>query len=73
VKSPEAAKVFSIRVVKRSLPITTGDVSGNHLGTENLFTVPLGISFGNHRSYNEDDYAFEVVKTSGDYDALIPA
>jgi hypothetical protein len=35
--------------------------------------VPLGISFGNHRSYDEEDHAFEVIKTSGDYDALIPA
>lgn len=36
-------------------------------------TVPLGLSFGNHRSYDEEDHAFEVVKTTGDYDALIPA
>jgi hypothetical protein len=33
----------------------------------------LGVSFGNHHSYNEADYAFEVIMTSGDYDALIPA
>jgi hypothetical protein len=33
----------------------------------------LGVSFGNHHSYNEADHAFEVIKTSGDYDALIPA
>jgi len=33
----------------------------------------LGVSFGNHRSFDEDSHAFEVIKTSGDYDALIPA
>jgi hypothetical protein len=41
--------------------------------TENMFTIPLGLSFGNHRSYDEEDHVFEVMKTAGDYDALIPA
>jgi len=73
VISPEAAKAFSIPVVKRLTPIKPGDVSGTTLKTENLFTIPLGVFFGNHRSYNEQDHAFEVMKTSQDYDALIPA
>jgi transposase InsO family protein len=73
VISPEAAKAFAIPVVKRTRPIRTGDASGNNMKTENLFTVPLGISFGNHRSFNHEDHAFEVMKTSGAYDALIPA
>ena len=46
---------------------------GTSLKTENLFMVPLGLSFGNHWSYNEEDHAFEVIQTSGDYNALIPA
>ena len=29
--------------------------------------------FGNDRSYDEEDHAFKVIKTSRDYDALIPA
>jgi len=73
VISPEAAKAFSIPVVLRPKPAKAGDVSGSQLKTEGLFTVPLGVSFGNHRSYDEDNHAFEVIKTSGDYDALIPA
>jgi hypothetical protein len=73
VVSPEAAKAVSIPVVKRLQPIMSGDVSGSNLKTANLFTVPFGISFGNHRSCIEEDHAFEVIKTSGDYDALIPA
>jgi hypothetical protein len=73
VVSPEAAKAFSIPVVKRPRPIKAGDVSGSDLRTENLFTVPLGVSFGNHRSYDEEDHVIDVIKTSGDYDALIPA
>jgi len=71
VISPEAAKAFSIPVVKRQQLIKTGDVSGSTLKTENLFTVPLGLSFGNHRTFDEQDHAFEVIKTTGDYDALI--
>jgi hypothetical protein len=71
--SPEAAKAFSIPVVKRHKPIKSGDVSGTNLNTENLFTVPLGVSFGNHRTYDEEDHAFKIIKTTADYDALIPA
>jgi len=73
VISPEAAKAFSIPVVVRPRPLNAGDVSRSQLKMEGLFTVPLGGSFGNHRFYNEEDHAFEVIKTSGDYDALIPA
>jgi len=73
VISPEAAKVFSIPVVSRPRPAKAGDVSGSQLETGGLFTVPLGVSVCNHRSHDEDDHAFEVIKTSGDYDALIPA
>jgi hypothetical protein len=73
VISPEAAKAFSIPVIKRTLPVNSGDVSGNSLRTENLVTIPLGVSFGNYHSYDEEDHAFEVIKTAGDYDALIPA
>jgi len=73
VISPEAAKAFAIPVVKRQQSVRTGDASGNKMKTENMFTIPLGISFGNHRSYDEEDHAFEVMKTAGEYDALIPA
>jgi len=73
VISPEAAKAFAIPVVKRLKHIRTRDVSGKEISTEGLFTVPLGLSFGNHRFFDEVDHAFEVLKSSGDYDALIPA
>jgi hypothetical protein len=52
VISPEAAKPYQIPVVKRQQPVRTGDASGNNMKNENLFTLPLGISFGNHRSYD---------------------
>jgi len=73
VISPEVAKAFAIPVVSRPKPVKAGDVSGAQLKTEGLFTVPLGVSFGNHRSFDDDNHAFEVIKMSGDYDALIPA
>jgi len=73
VISPEAAKDFSIPVVVRPVSLEAGDVSGSQLKTEGLFTVLLGSYFGNHRSYDEEHHAFEVIKTSGDYDGLIPA
>jgi hypothetical protein len=53
--------------------MSTGDASGNNMKTENMFTIPLCLSFGNHRSYDEDDHTFEVMTTAGDYDARIPA
>jgi hypothetical protein len=71
--SPEAAQAFSIPVVNRTTLIKSGNASGRDLETENLFPVPLGVSFGNHSSYNKQDHAFEVIRTSGDCDALIPA
>jgi len=40
---------------------------------EGLFTIPLGLSFRNYHLFDKQDHAFEVIKTSGDYDALIPA
>ena len=73
VISPEGATAFSIPAVKRLRPIKSGDVAGTNLQTKKLFRVPLGESFGNHRSYDEEDHASEVVNTSTDYNALIPA
>jgi hypothetical protein len=73
VLSPDAAKSFSVPVVNRPKPVRSGDVSRNNLQTEGLFIIPLQISFGNHRLYDDEDPAFEVIKTSGDYDTLIPA
>jgi len=73
VISPEAAKAFGIPVVKRVLPTRVSDVGGKKIDTEGLHTIPLGLSFGNHRPFVEKDHAFEVMKTSSQYDALIPA
>lgn len=71
--SPEAAKAFSIPVVKRIKPIQTKDVLGKEISTKGLFTVPLGLSVGNHRSFDDEDHASEVLNISADYDAVIPA
>jgi hypothetical protein len=73
VISPEAAKAFSIPLVKQLKPLQSGDLSDNNLETEGLFIILLGVYFGNYGSYDEEHHAFEVVKTSKDYDALIPA
>ena len=73
VISPEAAKAFAIPVVKRLKPVQVESGSGDVIPAKRLFTVPLGLSFGNHRSFNEDDLAFEMLKTSADSAALIPA
>jgi hypothetical protein len=48
VISPEAAKAFKIPGVKRMKKIFSWDVSGRNLNSEGLYTVPLGVSFGNH-------------------------
>jgi len=73
VISPEAAKAFRIPVVKRTKTVKSADVTGREIETEELFTISLGLSFGSHRSYDEKDHAFEVMKTSQDYDCSIPA
>jgi hypothetical protein len=72
VISPNAAKAFKIPVVKRTKKVKSNDVTGREIDTKGFFMVPLGLSFGNHRSYNTEDHAFEVMKTSSDYDCLIP-
>jgi hypothetical protein len=72
VISPEATKAFKIPVIKRSIAAKASDVGGSTITTEGLFTIPLGLSFGNHRT-SDNDQAFEGMKTSSEYDALIPA
>jgi len=66
VLAPEAAKAIKIPVVMRQKKVNTKDVSGRDIVTEGLFTVPLGHTFGNHQSYDEETHAFEILKTSGD-------
>jgi len=73
VISPNAAKAFKIPMVKRTNKVRSNNVMGREIPTEGLHTVPLGLSFRNHRTYDEKDHAFEVMKTSSDYDCLIPA
>src|SRR5258705_4737921 len=50
VISPQAAKAFKVPVVKRIIPAKASDVGGTTITTEGLFTIPLGLSFGNHRT-----------------------
>jgi hypothetical protein len=73
VISPKSAKPFAILVVKRAWPVKSGDISTTDLNTDNLFMIPLVVTVGNHGLYNEEDYVFEVIKTFGDDDALLPA
>jgi hypothetical protein len=73
VISPEATKAFQIPVVKRKIRARASDVGGIITPTAGLFTIPLRLSFGNHRTSDEKDHALEVIKTSSEYDALIPA
>jgi len=60
-------------VVKGTVQRKASDVGGRKIPTEGLFTVPLGISFGNHWTFDAKDHMFEVMKTTANYDALIPA
>jgi len=73
VLSPQAAKAFQIPVIKRTKKVKCKDIGGKKIEVEGRFIVPLGLSFGNHRSYDEENHAFEVMQTSQDYDALLPA
>jgi len=46
VISPQAAKAFKVPVVKRIIPAKASD-SENQYYNRRLFTIPLGLSFGN--------------------------
>jgi hypothetical protein len=59
--SPHTAKAFKIPVVKRTNRVRSKDVTGREIVMAALYTVPLGLSFGNHRSYCPEDHAFEVM------------
>jgi len=71
--SPESAKAFRVPVVKRKLPTSASDIGGQKIQNERIFTVPVALTFRNHTTLDVKDHAFEVMKTSKDYDALIPA
>ena len=73
VMSPEAAKAFRVPVAKRKLATNALEVGGRKTTTEGLFTIPLALSFGNHRTLDDKVHAFEVMKISTGYDAQIPA
>jgi len=73
VISSEAAHAFKMPVIKRTKKVKSADVTGRKINTKGLFRISLGLSFGNHRSYDENNHAFEVMKTSQDCDCLIPA
>jgi len=70
---PEAAKAFQVTVVKRVLPARASDIGGTKITTDGLFTIPFGLSFGNHRTLDKKDHPFDVMKISSACDALIPA
>jgi hypothetical protein len=72
VISAEATKTFKMPVIKRNKKNKANDMTGTEIVTQELFTGPLGLSFGNHRSYDEKDHAFKIMKPLEDYDALIP-
>jgi len=67
--SPEAAKAFRVPVVKRKFPTSASDVVGRKIKNEGIFTIPLALAFSNHRTLEVIDHAFNVMKTSEDYDA----
>jgi len=73
VISLNAAKAFKIPGVKRLKRIQSEDVTGLQFVTEGLYTILLGLSFGNHQTFIEEVHAFEVMETLKDYDCLIPA
>jgi len=73
IRSLKATNAFAIPVVKRTEQVNSVDVTRRDIETEELFMIPLELSFGNHRSYDEDNHAFEEMKTSGHHDTLIPA
>ena len=58
---------------QRATPRIASDIGGRTIPTEGLFAVPWGFSFRNHRTLDENDHPFEIMKTSADHEASIPA
>jgi len=48
VISPEAVNAFQVTVVTNTVPARASDVGGTSIITEGTFTIPVGLSFGNH-------------------------
>jgi hypothetical protein len=66
--SSECAKVFKILLVRRKQATGANDFGGNMVSLPGMYTIMLGLAFGNHQSLE----TFEVVKMQKDYDVLIP-
>jgi hypothetical protein len=73
VISTTMVNAFRITVMKYTETVQSKDVTGQKIITKGLDTVPLGLGFGNHRSYDPYDHAVTVMDTSKDYDCVIPA
>jgi len=71
--SPEAAKAFRIAVVKRVIPGKTLVLGEQKIETERWYTIPLTSRCGNHKSFDEKDHSFKVMKSAKDYNTLLPA
>ena len=67
--SPQCVKAFKIPVVQRKNPIKAMDFGGNKVKLPGMYTIPLGLAFGNYRSLE----TFEVVPMQQEYNVLIPA
>jgi hypothetical protein len=72
VISPNATKAFKIPVsiTKR---VQYKDLTGREIVMDGLYMIPLRLFFGNRHSCDPEYQAFEVMKTSDDYDCLMPA
>lgn len=71
--SPETAWALQIPVVKRLWPGNAADIGGRRIHTEGFLTLPVCISIEIHRTLDEYDHVFEVMKSSSSYDGSIPA
>jgi transposase InsO family protein len=67
--SPQCVKAFKVPVVRRKNSIKAKDFGGNSVKLPGMYTIPLSLAFGNHRSLE----TFEVVPMQQEYDVLIPA
>ena len=66
--SPNAAKAFKIPVIRQTKKVKSNDVTRQEILMEGPYTDPFELFYGNHRSYDPGDNAFEVMTTSSDYD-----
>jgi len=66
-------QILRIPVPNRKCEAVASVFEGTKMRMDGLYTIPLEVSFGNHRFYDITDHVFKVIKLSYNDNVQIPA